>query len=160
MAQIYDLSDPAKPVFIRNFGLPGHQPGARGQTPESLHGPVSTGPAGNRVYFAYGNARNGTIEIVDREKLLNGPKEPTDENSNNPVVSRSDLPVDMGAHNLLPMLHMPMPEFAKQKDGHVKDFLLLIGETTPNECQEFRQMARIFDITTETRPVGVSTWTV
>src|SRR5258708_33971127 len=42
----------------------------------------------------------------------------------------------------------------------VKDFLLLIGETTPNECQEFRQMARIFDITTETKPVGVSTWTV
>ena len=55
---------------------------------------------------------------------------------------------------------MPLSEFAKQRYGKVKDFLLLIGETTPNECQEYRQMARIFDITTETKPVGVSTWTV
>ncbi|MCX7152277.1 MAG: hypothetical protein NT115_07085, partial [Proteobacteria bacterium] len=30
MTQIYDLSDPAKPQFIRNFGLPGQQPGAAG----------------------------------------------------------------------------------------------------------------------------------
>ena len=34
MAMIYDLSDPAKPVFIRNFGLPGQQPGAIGGSTE------------------------------------------------------------------------------------------------------------------------------
>ena len=160
MAQIYDLSDPAKPVFIRNFGLPGQEPGARGPTPDGLHGAFSTGPKGNRVYFAYGNARDGVIEIVDREKLLNGPKEPTEENLKYPIVERLDLPPDMGAHNIVPMLQMQLPEFAKQKSSKVKDFLMLIGETTPNECQESRQMARIFDITTETKPVGVSTWTV
>ncbi len=86
MAQIYDLSDPTKPVFIRNFGLPGQQPGAKGPTPGGLHGPISTGPKGNRVYFAYDNARDGVIEIVDREKLLNGPKEPTEENLRYPVI--------------------------------------------------------------------------
>jgi len=160
MAQIYDLSDPAKPVFIRNFGLPGQEPGARGPTPDGLHGAFSTGPKGNRVYFAYGNARDGVIEIVDREKLLNGPKEPTEENLKYPIVARVDLPSDMGAHNIVPMLQMQLPEFAKQKSGKLKDFLMLIGETTPNECQESRQMARIFDITTETKAVGVSTWTV
>jgi hypothetical protein len=160
MAQIYDLSDPAKPVFIRNFGLPGQEPGARGPTPDGLHGAFSTGPKGNRVYFAYGNARDGVIEIVDREKLLNGPKEPTEENLKYPIVSRVDLPSDMGAHNIVPMLQMQLPEFAKQKSSKVKDFLMLIGETTPNECQESRQMARIFDITTETKAIGVSTWTV
>jgi len=160
MAQIYDLSDPAKPVFIRNFGLPGQEPGAKGPTPDGLHGAFSTGPKGNRVYFAYGNARDGVIEIVDREKLLKGPKEPTEENLKYPIVSRVDLPSDMGAHNIVPMLQMQLPEFAKQKSSKVKDFLMLIGETTPNECQESRQMARIFDITTETKPVGVSTWTV
>ena len=80
MTQIYDLSDPAKPVFIRNFGLPGQQPGAKGQSPGGVHGAVSFGAKLNRVYFAYDNARDGVIEIVDREKLLNGPKEPTDEN--------------------------------------------------------------------------------
>jgi hypothetical protein len=160
MAQIYDLSDPAKPVFIRNFGLPGQEPGARGPTPDGLHGAFSTGPKGNRVYFAYGNARDGVIEIVDREKLLNGPKEPTEENLKYPIVERLDLPPDMGAHNIVPMLQMQLPEFAKQKSSKVKDFLMLIGETTPNECQESRQMARIFDVTSETKPVGVSTWTV
>jgi hypothetical protein len=160
MAQIYDLSDPAKPVFIRNFGLPGQEPGARGPTPDGLHGAFSTGPKGNRVYFAYGNARDGVIEIVDRDKLLNGPKEPTEENLKYPIVSRVDLPSDMGAHNIVPMMQMQLPEFAKQKSSKVKDFLMLIGETTPNECQESRQMARIFDITTETKAIGVSTWTV
>src|SRR6266852_6597152 len=122
MAQIFDLSDPAKPVFIRNFGLPGQQPGARGPSPGGLHGPVSTGPKGNRVYFAYDNSRDGVIEIVDREKLLNGPKEPTDENLRYPVISRVDLPADMGAHNVLPMLQMHLLEFDKQKSGMVKDF--------------------------------------
>ena len=160
MAQIFDLSDPAKPVFIRNFGLPGQQPGARGPSPGGLHGAFSTGPKGNRVYFAFDNSRDGVIEIVDREKLLNGPKEPTDENLRAPVITRVDLPDDMGAHNVLPMLHMTLSEFAKQRNGKMKDFLLLIGETVANECLENRQLARIFDISTETKPVGVSTWTV
>ena len=160
MAQIYDLSDPARPVFIRNFGLPGQQPGAKGQTPESMHGPVSTGPKGNRVYFAYGNARAGVVEIVDREKLLNGPKEPTDENLRYPIVARIDLPSDVGAHNVVPLFQMHLSEFAKQKSGKIKDFLAVIGETTPNECQEARQMLRLFDISEETKGLGVSTWTV
>ena len=160
MAQIYDLSDPAHPVFIRNFGLPGQQPGARGQTPGGLHGPISTGPKGNRVYFAYDNSRDGILEIVDREKLLNGPKEPTEENLRYPMIARVDLPVDVGAHTAFPLLHVPMTEFAKQRDGKVKDFIALVGETVANECQESRQMVRFFDITNETKPVGVSTWTV
>ncbi|MDB5798137.1 MAG: hypothetical protein JWP36_2039, partial [Paucimonas sp.] len=33
MTQIYDLSDPARPVFIRNFGLVGQEPGAGGPVP-------------------------------------------------------------------------------------------------------------------------------
>ena len=52
MTQIYDLSDPAHPVFIRDFGLPGQQPGSTGPAPTELHGPMSTGPSGNRVYPA------------------------------------------------------------------------------------------------------------
>jgi len=160
MAQIYDLSDPAKPLFIRNFGLPGQEPGAKGPTPGGLHGAFSTGPKGNRVYLAYDNARNGVVEILDREKLLNGPKEATEENLKYPIISRVDLPDDMGAHNIVPMLRMPLSEFANQKFSKVKDFILLIGETTPNECNESRQMGRIFDVTTESKPIGVSTWTV
>jgi hypothetical protein len=160
MAMIYDLSDPSRPVFIRYFGLPGQQPGARGPTPESLHGPVSTGPGGNRVYFAYGNSRDGVLEIMDRAKLLNGPKEPTDENLRYPVVSRLDFPEDVGAHNAVPLLHVQLPEFAKQKKGGIKDFVAVIGETVANECQEFRQTLRMIDVSDESKPTGVSTWTV
>ncbi len=160
MAQIYDLSDPAKPVFIRNFGLPGQQPGAKGPTPESLHGPISTGTKGNRVYFAYGNSRDGVLEIVDRQKLLNGAKEPTEENLRYPMVARADFPEDFGAHTAYPLLQMQLPEFAKQKNGKVKDFVAVIGETVANECQEFRQTMRLVDVTDEAKPMGVSTWTV
>ena len=160
MAQIYDLSDPAKPVFIRNFGLAGHQPGATGPTPSDLHGPISTGPKGNRVYFAYGPTGGGILQIVDREKLLNGPKEPTDENLLYPQVARLDLPPEAGAHTAFPLLGVEISEFSKNKSGRVRDFVMISGEAMANECLDSRQMVRIVDITTESRPIGVSTWTV
>ncbi len=113
MTQIYDLSDPAKPVFIRNFGLPGQQPGSTGPVPTELHGAISTGTKGNRVYFGYGTGANGIVQIVDREKLLKGPKEPTDANLIYPQVARLDLPPDVGAHTVFPMLgHAGRPSSA------------------------------------------------
>src|SRR5262249_48712569 len=54
MTEVYDLSGPAKPVKIRDFGLVGQEPGASGAVPVDLHGPVSTGPQSNRIYFGYG----------------------------------------------------------------------------------------------------------
>jgi hypothetical protein len=84
---IFDLSDPAHPVFLRDWALNGQQPG--GTIPPqftavpSIHGPISTGPAGGvielagataeRVYFAYGTGSNGDMQIVDRTKLLPPP---------------------------------------------------------------------------------------
>jgi hypothetical protein len=162
-ALIYDLSNPAKPVFIRSFGLPGQEPGsAVPQPPVGLHGLISAGPKGNRVYFANGNTGNGILEIVDREKLLNGPKVPTDENLRYPVVATLNLPPDIGVQTAFPLYQIRLPEFAKQKDGFVKDFLAVIGQNrgSATECRDSRQMVRIFDVTTESKPVGVSTWTV
>ena len=46
MGQVYDLSDPSEPQFIRDFGLPGQQPGATGPVPTDMHGAISTGPKG------------------------------------------------------------------------------------------------------------------
>jgi hypothetical protein len=183
MTKIYDLSDPAKPVFIRDFGLPGQQPGATTMPiPTELHGPISLGPKGNRVYFGYGTARAGVVQIVDREKLLNGPKEPTDANLLYPQIARIDLPPDAGAHTALPLLGMTLPEFAKQKlppdtpvpgGGHEhgdavplsttqahRDFVAVVSESLENECEEPRQMVRFIDVTFEARPIGASTWTV
>ena len=160
MMQVYDLSDPAHPVFIRNFGLPGQQPGSTGPTPSDLHGAMSTGPKGNRLYLAYGTTRNGVLQIVDRDKLINGPKEPTDANLTYPQISRVDLPPDVGAHTAFPLLGVTVPEYENFKVGKVRDFVAVTAETTDNECQQPRQMVRFFDITTESIPVGVSTWTV
>jgi hypothetical protein len=160
MMQVYDLSDPAHPVFIRNFGLPGQQPGSTGTAPSDLHGAMSTGPKGNRLYLAYGTTRNGVLQIVDRNKLLNGPKEPTDENLKYPQISRVDLPPDVGAHTAFPILGVTVPEYTNFKMGKVRDFIALTAETTDNECQQPRQMVRFFDITDEAIPVGVATWTV
>jgi hypothetical protein len=100
------------------------------------------------------------LEIVDREKLLNGLKEPTDENLRYPVIARLDFPEDIGAHTAFPLLQVPMAEIAKQKNGRVKDFVAVTGETVANQCQEFRQTLRFVDISDEAKPMGVSTWTV
>jgi hypothetical protein len=160
MTLIFDLSDPAKPVFVRAFGLPGQEPGATGPVPTDLHGPISTGPKGNRVYFGYGTNKGGLVQIVDRQKLLNGPKEPTKENLLYPQVGRLDLPPNAGAHTAFPMLGVEVPEFARDKDGRVRDFVVVTDESVANECQEARQMVWIADITAESTPFGVSSWTV
>ena len=158
--QVYDLSDPTHPIFIRNFGLPGQQPGSTGPVPSDLHGAISTGPKGNRLYLAYGPSRSGVLQILDRDKLLNGPKEPTVANLTYPQIARVDLPPDVGAHTAFPLLGVTPPEFASSKVGKVHDFIALTAEATSNECQAPLQMLRIFDITTESMPVGVSNWTV
>jgi hypothetical protein len=88
---VYDLSNPAKPVFIRQFGLVGQQPGApvatalpcatapsdtcyEGTTnpPSGVHGPISMGTTVDRVYMPYGVGASGVIQIDDRLKLING----------------------------------------------------------------------------------------
>ncbi len=95
---IFDLSDPANPVFLRDWALDGQQPG--GAIPPhftavpSIHGPISTGRSSSaplfpafaasnpidgtgapldRVYFAYGTGSNGVMQVADRTKLLPPP---------------------------------------------------------------------------------------
>src|SRR5215207_7076046 len=145
MTQIYDLSDPAHPQKIRDFGLPGQEPGSTGAVPTELHGPISTGPGGNRVYFGYGTNKGGIIQIVDRDKLLNGPKEPTAENLRLPEVSRLAMSAFNGAHTPFPMLKMPIAEFARDKDGKSRDIMIenrpmmissyTVPEASGNFCQ-------------------------
>jgi hypothetical protein len=160
MTQVYDLSDPAKPVHIRDFGLPGQEPGATGPVPTDLHGPISTGPQGNRVFFGYGTNKGGVLQIVDREKLLKGPKEPTPDNLRYPVVGQLDMLPLNGAHTTFPLGKMTLPEFAKDKDGKVRDIVMIVDEQILNECQEARQMVWFVDITVETRPMVISNFNV
>ncbi|SNS56031.1 Uncharacterized conserved protein [Noviherbaspirillum humi] len=166
MTQVYDLSDPAKPRFIRNFGLVGQQPGApdslRG-TDYEMHGPIRVG---NRIYFGYNTFLNGVIQIIDREKLLRGnpaakdPYEPTDDNLTYPVVTTLYTSPRLGAHTTLPLLGMEVPEFAKNTEGRTRDILVVVNESLRNECQENRQMMYVVDITSETKPWGMANFQV
>jgi hypothetical protein len=92
---IYDMSNPSNPVFIRQWGLVGQQPGAsataqscynapgptcyEGVTnpngpgdPEMVHQVYSAGVNINRVYMPYGVSATGVFQILDRNKLLTG----------------------------------------------------------------------------------------
>ena len=160
MTQIYDLSDPSKPVFIRDFGLVGQQPGAGGAVPISLHGAISTGPKGNRVFFGYGTNTEGVLQIVDRDKLLTGAKDPTPENLLAPQIARVDMPPMHGAHTVFPLLNMEIPEFSKNLLGKTRDFIVVTDESIQKECLEGRQMVWFVDISTDAKPFGVSNWTV
>jgi hypothetical protein len=70
--KIYKLDDPANPVYVRDFGLVGQQPGATTfegpvNPPSGIHGPISGYPTKDRVYMPYGVGSNGVVQIVDRE---------------------------------------------------------------------------------------------
>ncbi len=104
VTHVYDLSNPAKPAFIRAFGLPDQLKDAKGYLAGQIHRPISAWPMRERVYFGYGTNARGVAQIVDREKLLKGPAEPTPANLLSPQIARIDLPEFMGAHTTFPLL--------------------------------------------------------
>jgi hypothetical protein len=161
MTQVYDLSDPAHPVKIRDFGLAGQEPGATGPVPTALHGMISTGPQGNRIYFGYGTNKGGIVQIVDRQKLLQGRKEPTAENLRFPVVGQLALSPLIGAHTTFPLGTVPIPEFGRDKEDSARNMILIVDEALKNECAgEARQMVWFVDATVESKPMVVSNYTV
>src|ERR1041384_2934988 len=161
--KIFDLSNPAKPRFVRDYGLVGAEPGAKGEAPQPLHGPIRLG---NRVYFGYGTAGRGTLQIVDRDKLIKGdpnardPFAPTAENILYAQLGRLDLYPPTGAHTAFPLLGMDIPDFAHSGKGQRADFVAIVNESTQNECREYRQMVFFVDITKESRPFSVSNFPV
>jgi hypothetical protein len=163
MTKIYDLSDPAQPRFIRDFGLPGQEPGSTGTAPEGVHGPIALR---NRVYFAYGTGAKGALQIVDRDKLLAGNPQaadrfaPTPENLLYPQIGRLDMSPAWGGHTAFPILGISVPHWAPGVPGRTRDFVLLVSESLRNECQEVRQLAFMVDVTTERTPFSVATFEV
>ncbi len=159
MTQVYDLSDPAKPVKIRDFGIHGQDPASTGFIPMYVHGSFTL-PGVNRIYMGYGTNKDGLVQILDRDKMLKGPAAPTAENLIYPEVGRLTLSALTGAHTVFPMLRMPVAEFAKETEGQTRDFLMIVNEEIVNECREPRQMVWFADITVEKTPMIVSNWTV
>ena len=161
--EVWDVSTPEQPRFIRDFGLPGQQPGATGTAPEGVHGPIAYR---GRVYFAYGTGARGILQIVDREKLLSGNSQvadrfaPTVENLLYPQVGRLDMSPDWGGHTSFPMLGLTVPDWARNAAGRTRDMVLLVSESLRNECREVRQLTFLVDVTDPSKPFSVSTFEV
>ena len=159
MIKIFDLSNPESPVLIRNFGLPGQEPDSQMESiPTMLHGLMTLG---NRVYIAHGASRGGILQIVDRDKLIHGDPEPTAENLLSPQIGRLDISSTWGIHSGFPVLGVEVPDFKDNLYGRVRDIVVTTSESTgTNECQEFRHVVFIIDITDETRPTPVANFQV
>jgi len=156
MTQIFDLADPHKPVHIRDYGLPGQEPGAGGGVPTGLHGPISTGPAGNRVYFGHGTSSGGILQIADREKLLRGAKVPTRTNLLAPQTGRFDLDPNYGAHTAFPLMGMTVRGAGGRAEK--RDFVAITNEALVQGCGGTQQKVWMIDVTEEARPKVASTW--
>lgn len=161
---IFDLNDPANPVFIRNYiGLPGAQPGGDpdGRRMTSIHEPLYLD---GKVYMAYGTRSDGILQILDNDELLNGvfdPLMPTEEELLAPVISRLDWPDFQGVHTAVPILGLEVPEFEDFTQGTPRDFVAVINESTRNECAwDMHQMVYMVDITDPAHPIPVSTFFV
>jgi hypothetical protein len=159
MTKIYDLGDPTRPVFIRDFGLAGQEPGSTGPVPvaQGVHGPIVLG---NRAYFAYGTSNDGLLQIVDRHKLLTGPRAPTAANLNAPEISRLWMSPNWGGHTAFPVLGMKIADWQVNTRSQTRDFVVLVSEAIANECKESRHASFMVDISTETRPFSVATFQV
>jgi len=159
---IFDLSNPSAPVFLRDWALDGQQPG--GVIPPhftsvpSIHGPISTGPAGNRVYFAYGTGDNGVMQIVDRIKLLPPPfgtglacgSACTDFST--AEIGRWIMNPINGAHTSFPLGKFAISDWALNEEGTVRDFVAVTSEETDNQCTGPRHLTYFVDVTNEGRP--------
>ena len=163
MTQIFDLSNPAAPKFIRNYGLVGQQPGSSGAVPTGVHGMIQLG---DRLYFGHGTGSNGIMQIVDVTKLLDATKcstppsanfrtNPTEADLACPQLGRLDTPPTMGAHTTFPVIQQPVPDFAASPN-RVRDFVVLVNEAGGNKCSDNRQMVYIVDITTPSKPMGIA----
>jgi len=164
MTQIFDLGDPSNPRFIRNFGLPGQQPGSDGEIPVELHGCISVVEA-NRVYCGQGTNSHGILAILDRNKLITDmlvdPENPTAKELEAAVISQLRLPDFMGAHTSFPILGMRPEEFSNDQEFKVRDVVVIVNESLRNECtEEARQMVYFVDITDEMHPWPISTYNV
>ncbi len=156
---IFNLGDPANPVFIRDWALDGQQPGApipaTFNAVPSIHGPISTGPDAasnpikgtgatlNRVYFAYGTGDNGVMQVADRNKILTTAA--TDYKT--AEVGRFVMNPINGAHTSFPIGTFTIPDWVKNEEGVERDFVAVVSEETDNQCTGPRHLVYMVDVT-------------
>ncbi len=167
--QVFDLSRPEEPRHIRDFGLLGWEPTAQGPMPHTsisgLHQPFV---AGDRMYLGYGSGNAGTLQILDKDRFLNGDPDaedsfaPTPENLLYPEISRLDMPSFWGVHTAKPVLGFEIPNPGVAGGYEVRDFLIVPSEAGGDamRCRGPRDVVFMIDITQDDKPYPVSSYQV
>ncbi len=171
--KIFDLSDPANPVYIRDIGLVGQNPGSSVTTATSgVHGPISVrnhpinGTPVNRIYIPYGTSSNGVFQIVDRLKVLpvskggtwdgSRPVAPTDADLRAIVVGSMDMTPSEGAHTSFPVYGVPLRHYQGFTSNTTRDLVALISEEVDNHCNGSPHFGYLVDATRTAGAGGAS----
>lgn len=172
-AQIYqaiDLSDPEKPRHIRDFDLPGSEPGSLNPSGRVIQGGnwvnMAHGSriADGRIYLSYNPFWSGTVQILDLQKFLTGdpaaaePLKPTAASLAYPQIGRLDFPSYWGIHTSEPIMGMPIPDYSDDKRGAKRDILVALSEGVVTRCERPRAVLFLLDITEPETPTTISTF--
>jgi hypothetical protein len=107
------------------------------------------------VYFPYGVDSNGVVQIVDRNKLLNGcdpsfnpnasascKNSPTQQDLLFPQISYTTMNPNQGGHTSIPIYGVPIPQSQQNYLGGTPqkyDTLMVTSEDTTNDCFGLRR---------------------
>jgi hypothetical protein len=170
--KIFDMSDPANPKYIMDFGYPGQNPGSTfvmpgtenttKTVPPGVHGPivVSTlrGQAINRLYMPYGVGSDGIIQINDLTKVLPPPygtgvyanvRKPTDAELLQGQIGVVYMPGVEGGHSAMPLYDIPLKQYKNFTNNNVRDILAVSSEETDNRCTGSPHLMYLLDITSK-----------
>ena len=168
--KIYDLSDPANPKYIMDFGYPGQNPGSTflmpgtenttKTVPPGVHGPIVVttfrGKAVNRLYMPYGVGSDGIIQINDLTKVLPAPygtgvyanpARPTDAELLQGQIGVVYMPGVEGGHSAMPLYNIPLKQYRNFTNNNVRDIMAVSSEETDNRCTGSPHLMYLLDIT-------------
>jgi hypothetical protein len=166
--KIFDLSDPADPKFIRNFALPGSEPGGSGvfRGGSGIHEPTVSAD-GSKVYLAYGTDEQGVLQILDNAVLLANCRAPAPCATHPspadlllPQIGRLDMPDYWGGHTAWSLGKVPVKEDADFHVAATRDIILLTSESLANECNEAHHSSFVVDFTDGVNPFSIATFRV
>ena len=161
MMQVYDLSNPAQPKFIRDFGLVGQQPGTEG--PCRPNCTARSRPA--RRATASMSATAPTRAACCRSSTARSCSTARRRSRRTTCAIRSSARCTCrrwsARTRLTRSARYAFPEFAADKFGAERDMVMIVDELLVNECgaREARQIVWFVDATIEKFPMVVSNYT-
>jgi hypothetical protein len=166
--KIFDLSDPADPKFIRNFALPGSEPGGSGvfRGGSGIHEPTVSAD-GTQVILAYGTDEQGVLQILDTATLLANCRHPAACATHPspadlllPQRGRLDMPDYWGGHTAWSLGRVAVKEDADFHVAAERHIILLTSESLANECNEAHHSSFVVDFTDGVNPFSIATFRV